>query len=234
MDEHQLSLFSGKPTTQMANEGDNASNWASLPFLVVDTETTGLHPHKDQIIELAWVYCRHGHLISKGAHLIEFKGELSNEIKQLTGIQDEMLRHAPAWQEVMPELQALMERSAFMVAYNADFDRRFIEKAFENENKELPTLAWVDPCVFIKEFDKYKKGKKLTDASRRWGVSLNGAHRALADATATAELLLKLRKKIGRKSLEDLMDQQNILKTEQEKSFQAYLAKKNASQESNT
>ena len=231
MDEHQLSLFAGKNSARPLLEDEHTSNWASLPFLVLDTETTGLHPHKDKIIELAWVFCRQGHMISRGAHLIQFQGELSAEIKKLTGIQDAMLRHAPPWQEIMPELQGLMGKSKFMVAYNSDFDRRFLEKAFENENATLPTLPWVDPCVFIKEFDKYKKGKKLTDASRRWGITLNGAHRALADATATAELLLKLRKKIGDKSLEALMTQQQHLKAEQEKSFQAYLAKKNANQE---
>lgn len=229
MEKDQLSLFNpgnSKPST--ASDAATAS-WDDLPFLVVDTETTGLHPHKDSIIELAWIFCRNGHLISRGSHLLQHREPLSTEIKQLTGITDEMLWHATPWTALMPDFTKLIQEASFMVAYNADFDRRFLERAYKNEGSALPVLPWVDPCVFIKEFDKYKKGKKLTDASKRWGINLHGAHRALADATATAELLMKMRARIGAKPIEALIEQQQKLKTAQDKSFQEYLARKNAS-----
>ena len=169
-------------------------------------------------------------MISRSAHLIHVSQPISEEVQKLTGIHDGMLTHAATWAEIMPELDAIMSQCVFMVAYNADFDRRFLERAFSNENASMQQLPWVDPWVFVKEIDKYKKGKKLTDAARRWGINLNGAHRALADATATAELLFKMKKKIGNKTLANLMLEQKTLKEAQEKSFQAYLKRKQETQ----
>ena len=225
----QLSLFGLKRNEKSSDISSPQMGWWEQPFLVVDTETTGLHPQKDKIIEIAWVFCEGGHAISQGSHLINFQQALSQEVQKLTGINDNMLLYAPNWTQIMPEITALFEKSDFIVAYNADFDRRFIEHAFEREATELIKKPWVDPYVFIKDIDKYKKGKKLTDSARRWGIPLNGAHRALADAAATAALLLKMQGKIGIHALESLLTTQATLKEEQERDFQAYLKRKKAS-----
>lgn len=226
----QLSLFGIQTRSLVTGSGTLPTAWWELPFLVIDTETTGLHPKKDKIIEIAWVFCEGGHAISQGAHLVHVAQELSSEVKKLTGINNDMLYHAPTWTQVMPQIKELLKRSDFLVAYNADFDRRFLEHAFETETEKLESKHWVDPYVFIKDIDKYKKGKKLVDAARRWGIPLNGAHRALADAAATAALLLKLKEKIGIHSLEDLMHKQGIMKEDQERDFQAYLQRKKRSE----
>jgi len=223
----QLSLFGLKQ--RITDPSSRQIGWWEQPFLVVDTETTGLHPQRDKIIEIAWVVCEGGHAISQGSHLIKPQEALSREVQKLTGINDDMLQYAPNWKHIMPKITELFEKSDFIVAYNADFDRRFIEHAFEREATELIKKPWVDPYVFIKDIDKYKKGKKLIDSARRWGIPLNGAHRALADAAATAALLLKMQGKIGIHALENLLTTQATLKEEQERDFQAYLKRKKAS-----
>ena len=157
----QLSLFGAKAARRVKLLSLRRSGGVFL--LVVDTETTGLHPKKDRIIEIAWVFCEGGHAIAQGSYLLSSEKTLSVEVQKLTGINDEMLGFAPSWIEVMPEITALFEKSTFIVAYNADFDRRFIEHAFQREHKEPVTKPWVDPYVFVKDIDKYKKGKKLVD-----------------------------------------------------------------------
>ena len=119
-----------------------------------------------------------------------------------------------------------MTEAKFIVAYNAKFDRLFLESEMRRIGKTMPDLPWVDPCIFIREIDRYKKGKRLKDASTRWGVTLKDAHRALADATATGLLLYKLVPHLKNELLHDLMQQQNRWQEEQEHNYNTYMAKK--------
>src|SRR4029077_11312635 len=104
----------------------------------------------------------------------------------------------------------LFKQVPFVVAYNAKFDRPFVESELARVDKVLPDIPWVDPYVFICELDRYNRGKKLADSAKRWGVHLGNAHRAQDDARAAGELMLKLVDKINLPDLNKLIDQQKI------------------------
>jgi DNA polymerase III alpha subunit (gram-positive type) len=81
-------------------------------------------------------------------------------------------------------------RDAKMIGYNVAFDQRFIQKAakqqgliFDNEFIDVLPLARARLSL-----TRYK----LTDVVKRLDISLEGAHRAFADALATAETFLEL------------------------------------------
>jgi DNA polymerase III epsilon subunit-like protein len=50
----------------------------------------------------------------------------------------------------------------------------------------------IDPFILFKKWNKYNKGKKLTDAAVKYGVPYTGAHRAVNDATVTGKILFKM------------------------------------------
>jgi DNA polymerase III epsilon subunit-like protein len=136
---------------------------------------------------------------------------LSQEIVQITGISDAMLKNQPSFAEHAETCLKLIKRASFVVAYNAKFDRPFLESEMARLKRVLPEIPWIDPFVFICELDRYKRGKKLSDAAKRWGVSLENAHRAMADAQAAGELLLKIADKIDCRGLSELIAKQKIL-----------------------
>ena len=144
----------------------------------------------------------------------------------MTGITDAMLQDQPPFEQHADELIQAMQNCAFVVAYNASFDKRFIESELQRIGKSLPDKPWVDPYVFIREIDRYKRGKKLVDAARRWGITLDGAHRAKADAVATAQLLCKLASRISHTDLTPLLEWQESIRRQQEQNFREYLAQK--------
>ncbi len=209
---------------------DRKSPWHELPFLCIDTETTGLDRNTNRVIEVAWVLFHNKQLIEQQAHLCGINEPLPPEITRLTGISDEMLEGKPAFSACVEQLFETLNRVAYVVAYNAPFDKQFIEAELKRIGKKLPDIPWIDPCTFIREVDKYQKGKKLSDAAARWGVELNGAHRALADAMATGHLLYKLVPSLKIHGLEELLRQQGMWREQQEKSFQAYVARKKVEQ----
>jgi DNA polymerase III alpha subunit (gram-positive type) len=200
--------------------------WSQLPFLCVDTETTGLDHNSNRIIEVAWIMFENEKEIFSDSRLCSIGMPLPSEIVDLTGIHDGMLVDKPPFSAHANDLLKAMSEAQFIVAYNAKFDRLFLEAELCRIGKTLPDLPWVDPCIFIREVDRYQKGKRLQDASARWGVNLEGAHRALADATATGLLLYKLIPHLKNGLLRDLMIQQNRWQEEQEHNYNTYMAKK--------
>lgn len=217
--EGQLSLFSNlsaKNTAKSAPVIDTNLPWIEQPFVCLDTETTGLNAQKNRVIEIAWIQYDKQKEVRAQSKLCKVEQPLPPEIVNITGITDTMLQHANAFKDVSGLLADAIHQSAFIVAYNAPFDRGFIEKEFERIGKKIPDRPWIDPCVFVKELDKFKKGKRLADAALRWGVELKGAHRALADTRATGELLFKLADKIGIHQLNDMVSKQNLWRASQD------------------
>lgn len=216
-----------KGQVKMQSLGPNTP-WTELPFLVVDTETTGLDANSNRVIEIAWVLFDARKEVASDARLCAIPESIPTEITGITGISNSMLEGQQGFEFHLDAFLEAASKAAFLVAYNAQFDRQFIEAEFARAGKSFPQFTWVDPCVYIREFDRYQKGKKLSDAAARWGVSLNGAHRALADAKAAGYLLLKLMPHLKASSLSELITLQNNWQQDQERQYKAYAARKGA------
>jgi DNA polymerase III epsilon subunit-like protein len=215
-----------------ANLEDLMSNgpWLDMPFLCVDTETTGLDRRHNRVIEIAWVQFQGQKEVYGQAHLCRHEEPLPSEITGLTGITSQMVKDEKPFADHIPAFLDALSNAAFVVAYNASFDRLFIESEFAHAGVALPEKHWIDPCVFVREIDKFQKGKRLVDAAQRWGVELNDAHRAMADAKAAGQLLYKLAPHLKAFSLPELIVLQREWQEAQEQNYRAYAARKQAAQ----
>jgi DNA polymerase III epsilon subunit family exonuclease len=212
----QINLFSQMP----------ASSWIDLTFLSLDTETTGLNSKECRIIEVGAVKFQKQAIINETGFLCKIPENIPQKITEISGITNEMIQNEKPFAEYADWLINEIKSVDFVVAYNAEFDKGFIKEELVRIKKALPDVVWIDPMVFIKEVDKFKKGKKLADAAARWNIKLAQAHRALDDAKACGELLCKLAPKLQTKSLADTLTKQNLWFKEQEKSFREYLMSK--------
>jgi DNA polymerase III subunit epsilon len=190
-------------------ERKDESNWTELGFFAIDVETTGLDASSNRVIELALVPFNMPNL-KPFSQLFCVEAPLPQEIIHITGISDDMLKDQPGFATCADKCLQLMKQASFVVAYNAKFDRPFLESEMARVGKVLPNIPWIDPFVFICEIDRFKRGKKLSDVSKRWGISHGNAHRALADAQAAGELILKLSDKISCHTLNELIIKQKI------------------------
>lgn len=159
-------------------------------FVVFDIETTGLSKEKDKITEIGAVKVKQGKMIDSFSTFVNPQRALTEEIIKLTGITDAMLRDAPLIDQVLPEFQKFVGDSV-LVAHNAGFDVGFIRCAAEASqidsfhNTVLDTLE-LARCL-LKDMSKHK----LNLVAERLGVNLEGHHRAVNDAQATAEIFIK-------------------------------------------
>ena len=64
---------------------------------VIDIETTGINPATDEIIDLGFYQFEGTKLVRKFSSLVRSENPISNFISKLTGISNEQVAKAPAW-----------------------------------------------------------------------------------------------------------------------------------------
>lgn len=159
-------------------------------FVVFDIETTGLSKETESITEIGAVKVVDGKIIDRFSTFVNPERPIPAEITKLTGITNEMVADAPVITEILPKFLEFCQ-DAVLVAHNANFDTGFIrlnaERKFgiEVKNTVLDTLEL--SRALLPELKKHK----LDIICEQLGVSLEGHHRAVNDAEATAEVFLK-------------------------------------------
>lgn len=164
---------------------------------VVDFETTGLSPGDGaRAIEIAAVLVSGDRVVDRFASLMNPGVSVPHEITQLTGITTKMVRSAPAAAAVMQEVTRFIG-DAGLVAHNASFDRRFLAAEQRRIGVSRP-LDFVCTMLLSRRVFDGAPNHKLGTLVRHLGLASDGSlHRALADATVTAELLLRIQMEIS-------------------------------------
>ena len=156
-------------------------------IVVLDFETTGLNTRTDRIIEVGAVKLQEGRIIDTFSAMVNPGMPLPPIITQITGITDLMLRDAPEAGVVLPQLLQFMDGAA-IAAHNAEFDASILKH--ELARLELKYRApQIDTLFFAQKLYPQLKRYRLASVCKHLGVSLRNAHRAVHDATATAEIL---------------------------------------------
>jgi len=175
---------------------------------VVDFETTGLGPgNGGRATEVASVLVQGGRVVDRWSSLMNSGAWVPPYIEALTGISNEMLAVAPGSAQVMGEL-ARFTGGCPLVAHNAAFDRSFWQAEMAHACIP-PDPAHDFACTVLLSRRLWPEAKShaLGACVRFHGLSYSGrAHRAMADAWVTAELLLKVRAEIARRFALDLGD----------------------------
>lgn len=159
-------------------------------FVVFDIETTGLSKETESITEIGAVKVVDGKIIDRFSTFVNPERPIPAEITKLTDITNEMVADAPVITEILPKFLEFCQ-DAVLVAHNANFDTGFIRLnaerkcGIEVKNTVLDTLEL--SRALLPELKKHK----LDIICEQLGVSLEGHHRAVNDAEATAEVFLK-------------------------------------------
>lgn len=159
-------------------------------YAIVDIETTGSYAAGNGITEVAIV-------ITDGKEILHFYETLVNPhqsipyfIQSLTGINNEMVKHAPSFSEVAGQIYELLQDKVF-VAHNVNFDYSFLkhhlsDAGYEFDARKLCTVRL--SRKILPGLKSYSLGKLCMQV----GINLANHHRAGGDAMATAHLFKML------------------------------------------
>lgn len=159
-------------------------------YTVFDIETTGLNPISDGITEIGAVKIKDGQIIEEFSTFVNPERNIPREVEELTHITNDMIKDAPKIQEA---LQKFLEfsKDTIVVAHNARFDISFINHYASKLGFEKPDQI-IDTLAISRELFEEFENHKLATIAKNIGVSLEGAHRAVNDAVATAKIFLKM------------------------------------------
>lgn len=163
---------------------------SELTYVVFDIETTGLESQRDQILEIGAVKIKNGEYVGKFSTFVDPKCNIPEKIVKLTNINNSMVMGAPSQEEAVRDFLEFA-KGTVLVAHNAAFDTSFIKFASNKfglgyDNVSLDTLALARLLL------PQLKSHKLNKLCDYYKIKLEGHHRAVNDAEATASLLLKL------------------------------------------
>ncbi len=166
-------------------------------YAVIDFETNGLMPEQGgRALEVAAVIVEDGCITESWQSLMNPGGRVPSFITALTGITSAMVSEAPPPAQVMAGIADFVG-DATLVAHNASFDRRF----WQHELARIGTSTDHDfLCTVLigRRLYPWAANHKLATLVDLHDIPVDGRHhRALADATMTAHLFLRMRQDLA-------------------------------------
>ncbi|MEG2950059.1 MAG: PolC-type DNA polymerase III [Clostridia bacterium] len=174
-------------------------------IVVLDFETTGLSAAMDRIIEVGAVKLVDGQIVDELSILCDPGVPLKPKIVDITGITDLMLRGKESPAEGVQKLLDFIGDCP-VAAHNAPFDMGMLNAECDRMGISFHAPV-LDTLTFARRLFPAQKSHRLGAVCRMLGVSLKNAHRAVHDAAATAQCLIKmysLAAERGAKTLQDI------------------------------
>lgn len=161
-----------------------------LSFCVFDLETTGGNHLSDKIIEIGLVKIEKLKIIDHKSFLIKPEMQIPDFIQKLTSIKETDVSDAPVIEEVIDEILEFMGNS-ILVAHNTSFDVPFFNSVLRRLGREELKNQAICTNLMTKYMIPNLLSSNLHYMSKIFNLKHQKAHRALDDAFAAAELLLK-------------------------------------------
>ncbi len=161
-------------------------------YTVVDIETTGNGSTGNRITEIALFNMDEGGIRDSFVSLVNPGCEVPAFITGLTGITTAMVRRAPSFEDLAPQIAEFSKGRVF-VAHSVNFDYPIVKREFERCGQAFSRKKLCTVRLSRKLFPglrSYSLGKLCSALD----IPLNDRHRAAGDARATALLLGKILK----------------------------------------
>lgn len=156
----------------------------------MDIETTGGYAAGNGITEISIQVFDGRRVIDRFETLVNPGMSIPRYIHGLTGIDDELVRNAPFFEEVAEDVYRYLDGRVF-VAHNVNFDYSFIKSqlaqcGFALQGKKLCTVR------LARQIFPGHPSYSLGNICHALGIELQNRHRAGGDAAATVELFTRL------------------------------------------
>lgn len=159
-------------------------------YCVLDTETSGLNPRWDSLLEISLLTYENNELTDTW-HTFVLPEEgyvVPAFITELTGITSEMLVGAPSAREIAEDFLEKSE-GRIIIGHNVNFDINFIYDQVSDQFSN----DFVDTLRISRSLVPDLPSHRLSDLAAYYQIPVDTAHRSTADCLTTQALLCRLR-----------------------------------------
>ncbi|MDP2246664.1 MAG: exonuclease domain-containing protein, partial [Nitrosomonadales bacterium] len=174
------------------------------PLVILDTETTGGSAAYNRIIEIALIRFEEGVEVSRWQTLVNPGTTIPPFITSLTGITNEMVKDAPAFEDIAAELYGYLE-GATLAAHNAKFDYGFLKAEYARIGAVL-RLKLLCTVRLSRKLYPHNKGHGLDAIMRRHGLSTDHRHRAMGDVELVIDYMKMAIRDLGQGHVWDVIN----------------------------
>lgn len=165
-----------------------------LPFVVFDTETTGLDSAKDDVVQIAGVRILRSEILvgDEFDALVNPGRRIPPSSTDIHGITDAMVAEAPPFTEVARDFAEYVD-DTILVAHNAQFDVGFLKRVTAGGGPAF-TSPILCTALLSQALDPQINDHTLDALAVRYGIEIDEAnrHTALGDAYTTAGVFQKM------------------------------------------
>jgi DNA polymerase III subunit epsilon len=163
-------------------------SWRTARFVVVDVETTGLDPRRDEIVSFAGVPIDHGRIVAREAvrGLVRPVDPPAWSSVEIHGLRTADLAAAPPAAEALAPLVSLLAGGT-PVAHAA-----WVERAFLGLQRRILDTATLWRALCIERGDGDPGWRPLWEVAEGLGLPAHRPHDAEGDALTTAQAFLAL------------------------------------------
>lgn len=178
-------------------------------FSVLDVETTGLSARNNRVIEIGIVKIKNLKVVDRYTTLINPGCDIPYFITQFTGIANSDVAYSPCFYDTAEEIEEFIGNSV-MCGHNLSFDEGFLRYEFIRNGFEPLSNLNICTLKLSRKIFSSLNSKSLGSVAKYLGIKNRDSHRALSDAEATAQILIKLIKKLskekGIRTLQQLLE----------------------------
>ncbi|MGA5066541.1 3'-5' exonuclease [Streptomyces exfoliatus] len=217
--------------------------WHGETLVGFDLETTGTDPLEARIVTASVVAVHEGRVVRQRDWLADPGIRIPEQASAIHGISSERAaaEGRPVREvadEIAETLTGYWKQGVPVVAYNASFDLTLLSAELRRHG--LPSLSErlggtgigpvVDPYTIDRAVDRYRRGKRTLEAvCGEYGVVLEAAHQAAADALAAVRVAVAIAERhpeVAAMHPAELHERQIVWYRAWAENFQAFLRRK--------
>ena len=159
-------------------------------YVLFDLETTGTSSNYDEVIEISAVKVQSGVIVGEFSQLVNPGKSIPYAASMVNHITDDMVAEAPEFEEI---LQAF----SILVGHNINsFDMKFLYRDSERYFGQTVTNDYIDTLKLARLCLPDLGHHRLSDLAQYYGISTEGAHRALNDCRMNQQVFEQLAKEM--------------------------------------
>ncbi len=150
-------------------------------YVIYDLETTGTSSSYDMVVEISAVKVHGGKVIDEFTTLVNPEMPIPYYASEVNGITDDMVEDAPVFKEAFADFLDFAGDNILVDHNIHTFDMKFLYRFADEYWGKIIGNDYVDTLQIARAYLPQLDHHRLTDLAEYYGISPEGAHRALND-----------------------------------------------------